>query len=87
MGTASEMPVVAMASQLLGLVLMSWFVGITAVHNALSTLILATLAFTVLAFSGSSFSQKSMYARLVDGGYWIASLVIMIACQAIFRNL
>ena len=87
MGTAGEMPVVAMASQLVGLVLMSWFVGITAVHNALLTVVLATVAFTVLAFSGSSFSQKSMYARLVDGGYWIASLVIMIVCQGIFRGM
>lgn len=87
MGTASEMPVGAMVSQLIGLILMSWFVGVTAVSNALFTVILATLAFVVLAYSGGMFAKKSNYARNVDAGYWIVSLVIMIVCQGIFRNI
>ncbi len=87
MGTASDMPVGAMVSQLIGLILMSWFVGVTAVSNALFTVILATLAFVALAYSGGMFAKKSSYARNVDAGYWIISLVIMIACQGIFRNI
>ena len=83
LGDASEMPVGAMVSQIIGLLLMSWFVGVTAVSSALFLVILATIAFTVMAYSSSSFSQKSAYARFVDAGYWIVCLVVMIAAQAI----
>ena len=84
LGAASSMPVGAMISQAIGLFLMSWFVGVTAVSNALSTVILATVAFTVLAYSGGMFGRKSAYARNVDAGYWIVCLVAMVVCQAIF---
>ncbi len=87
LGDASEMPVGAMVSQVIGLLLMSWFVGVTAVSNALLTVILATVAFTVLAYSGGMFTKKSGYARMVDAGYWLVALVIMIVCQGIFRSL
>jgi Protein of unknown function (DUF1761) len=83
LNTADKMPMLAMATQGIGLLLMSWFVGVTAGNNALWTVILATLAFTVLGFSGNAFSGKSSYARLVDAGYWIAALVIMIIVQGI----
>jgi Protein of unknown function (DUF1761) len=84
MNTADKMPVEAMVMQGVGLLLMSWFVGVTAGNNALATVILATLAFTVLGFSGNAFSGKNTYAKLVDAGYWIACLVVMIIVQGIF---
>lgn len=84
LGAASSMPVGAMMSQGIGLLLMSWFVGITAVSNALLTAILATLAFTVLAYSAGMFGRKSTYARNVDAGYWIGCLVVMVVCQGVF---
>ncbi len=84
MNTADKMPVEAMAAQGLGLLLMSWFVGVTATNNALLTVILATVAFTVLQWSGNTFSGKTAYARNVDAGYWIVSLVVMIIAQGIF---
>jgi Protein of unknown function (DUF1761) len=87
MNTAGNMPVAAMVSQGIGLLLMSWFVGVTANSNALITVILATVAFTVMAFSGNSFSGKSQYAKLVDAGYWIACLVIMIFSQGLLRGM
>ena len=87
MGTAGDMPVGAMVTQVAGLLLMSWFVGVTAASNALATVVLATLAFVVLAYSGGMFARKSPYARNVDAGYWVVSLVIMIICQAIFRSI
>jgi Protein of unknown function (DUF1761) len=87
MNTADKMPMLAMVSQSIGLLLMSWFVGVTANTNALYTVILATVAFTVLGYSGNAFSGKSSYARLVDAGYWIGCLVIMIICQGIFRGM
>jgi hypothetical protein len=87
MGSASSMPVGAMVSQAIGLFLMSWFVGVTAVSSALSTVILATLAFTVLAYSGGMFGKRPSYVRNVDAGYWIASLVIMIICEGLIRKM
>ena len=86
LGSASGMPVGAMVSQIVGLFLMSWFVGVTATSNALLTVILATVAFTVLAYSGGMFAKKSAYARNVDAGYWIICLVIMIVCQGLLRT-
>ncbi len=85
LNTADKMPIAAMVAQGVGLLLMSWFVGVTANANALYTVILATVAFTALAYSGNAFSGKSSYARLADAGYWIGCLVIMIVCQVIFR--
>lgn len=87
MGSAETMPMGAMASQGIGLLLMSWFVGVTANSNALYTVILATLAFVVLQFSGNSFSGKSDYAKYVDAGYWLASLVVMIICEGVIRKM
>ena len=87
LNTADKMPMEAMATQGIGLLLMSWFVGVTANSNALYTVILATVAFTVLQLSGNSFSGKSNYARWVDAGYWIASLVIMVIAQGLIRGM
>lgn len=84
LGAASDMPMGAMLAQIIGLFLMSWFVGVTAASNLLLTVILGTIAFTVLAYAGGMFGHKSSYARNVDAGYWIISLVIMIICQGIF---
>ena len=86
-GDASGMPIGGMVAQVIGLLLMSWFVGVTAVSNALLTVVLGTVAFTVLMYSGGLFTKKSAYARNVDAGYWLASLVIMIVCQGIFRGM
>ena len=85
MGTAAEMPVAAMIAQIVGLLLMSWFVGVTAASDALLTVILATVAFVVLAYSGGLFTRKSTYARNAEAGYWLVSLVVMIVCQGVFR--
>ncbi len=82
--TADKMPMGAMGAQALGLLLMSWFVGVTAVGDQLATVILATVAFAVLQWSGNAFSGKTVYARNVDAGYWIAALVVMVIAQGIF---
>lgn len=84
MGTANEMPVGAMVSQMAGLLLMSWLVGVGAASGDYSIAILATLAFVVLAYSGALFAKKPAYARNVEAGYWLVSLVVMIVCQGFF---
>lgn len=84
LGSASEMPVAAMATNMIGLLLLSWFVAVTAASNLLFTLILAVLAFTCLGFSGGLFIKQSGYVRMVNAGYWLVSVVVMIIVQAIF---
>ena len=84
LGGATDMPVAALVTNFIGLLLMSWFVGVTAVSSALFTVILATLAFTVLAYSGGLFTKKSAYARNVEAGFWIVALVVMFISQAVF---
>ncbi len=81
--SADKMPVGAMLAQAAGLLLMSWFVAVTAARDALATGILATLAFTALAGSGAMFSGKNAYARHVDAGFWLVALAIMIGANAI----
>ena len=84
LGSADEMPMGAMIAQMLGLLLMSWFVAVMAVHGLLMTTILGTLAFCCLAYSGSAFAKHSTYARNVNFGFWLVALVIMIIANGIF---
>ncbi|WP_424982744.1 DUF1761 domain-containing protein [Maritalea sp. S77] len=80
---ASSMPMGAMAAQIIGLIIVAWFVAAMAAQNLLLTTILAVISFTILQWSGNSFSGKSSYAKLVDAGYWLVSVIIMIAVQAV----
>ena len=84
LGNAQNMPMGAMGLQMLGLLLMSWFVAVTAASNLLLTVILGTVAFTVMGMSGAMFRRQSNYSRNVDAGYWIVALVVMIVCNGIF---
>lgn len=83
LGNATDMPMVAMATQALGLIGLAWVVAITAATNSLLTIILITISFVLLQWSGNSFTQKNNYAKMVDGGYWIAAVVVMIAVQMV----
>jgi len=84
MGSAASMPVQAMIAQAVGLFLVSWFVGVTAVTNALATAILALLGFAFLYDSGAMFAKIPTAGRLINLGYWIASFAVMVVCQGIF---
>ena len=55
LGNAQDMPMGAMVMQAVGLLLMSWFVAVTAASNLLLTVILATVAFTAMGMSGAMF--------------------------------
>lgn len=81
LGDASSMPMAAMATQALGLIALAWVVAITARTDSLLTMILITVAFLLIQYSSNTFSQKSNYAKMVDGGYLLASVVIMFLVQ------
>lgn len=86
MGTANDMPIGAMVSQAIGLLLFSWFVG--AMYGAELTIlaVLGTLAFVALALSNGLFTKKSAYARFTEAGYWIVALIIMISCHTLLGS-
>ena len=80
---ANKVPIVPMALQVIGLFLLSWFVGVTAAGEALLTLILGALAFLLLGFSGETFAGHPPAVRLVNAGYWVLALVVMILVNAV----
>ena len=79
---AGAPPVAAMMLQGLGLFLLSWFVAVTAASGALMTLLLGALAFVVLGYSGESFAEHTPAVRLINGGYWVLAVVVMILTNA-----
>ena len=84
LGTASTMPVFAMATQFGALFLLALVVGITATTNALGTAVLAILAAATFTVSGGAFVKKTGFAMAVDGGYIVGSGVLMILAQGLF---
>jgi hypothetical protein len=84
MGTAQTMPAAAMVMQFLGLLLLSWFVGVTAVESKLLTFVLAVLAFGILSASGGLFAKKPGAVVAIDFGYLISAAIVMFIAQAIF---
>ena len=80
----AKMPVPAMIVQLIGTFLLAWLVGITAVHNALATIILIILTIIALIIANGLFVSKSNYAIATEAGFVAAMAVVMIAVQGIF---
>lgn len=84
LGSAQSMPVGAMVTQVLGLLLLSWFVGVTAAESRLLTFILVVAAFCILQASGGMFTKKSGPVIGIDVGYWLVAAMTMFVAQAIF---
>ena len=83
LGSASKMPVAAMVLQAIGLFLVAWFVGVTAVGSMLATFILAVIAFGVLNASGALFVKKPNNVVLIDFAYLIVVAAVMFIAQAV----
>ena len=79
----AQMPLAAMAAQLVGTFLMATAIGATETVQDLATAVVLILAIATLQLGSALFSQKSTTAALIDGGYVVAMGVIMIAAQAI----
>jgi hypothetical protein len=84
LGSASDMPVGAMATQAIGTFLLSWIVGITAGNNALATAILIVVTIVVLMAAGGMYTKKSQTAILIESGFVVSMAVVMIVVQGIF---
>jgi hypothetical protein len=84
LGSASSMPVAAMAIQLVATFLLAWVVGVTAARNALATIILIVIMLVLFIAANGQFAKKSSYAIGVEAGFVVAMAVVMIAVQGIF---
>ncbi|MCJ8312071.1 MAG: DUF1761 domain-containing protein [Saccharospirillaceae bacterium] len=84
LGSAKDMPVFAMVTQLLGLFLFAMVIGITAQFDMLITAVFTILAICVLSLSAGGFVGKSTYALVVDAAYLFVAGVVMIVMQGIF---
>jgi hypothetical protein len=83
LGTASSMPIAAMATQLVSTFLLAILIGITAAQNALATAILILVTLAGFVMSMGLFVKKSTYAVAVDGGFIVVMGVVMIIIQGI----
>ena len=82
--SAPAMPVAAMLTQLIATFLLAWVVGVTAVQNALATVILVVATIVLIVVANGLFAKKSGYAIAVEGSFVAAMAAVMVLMQAIF---
>jgi Protein of unknown function (DUF1761) len=80
----ASMPMAAMIVQFIGTFLLAWVVGVTAVSEALFTIILIAITIMALVIANGLFIKKSNYAITVEAGFIAAMVVIMIVVQGVF---
>ena len=76
-------PLLAMGLQLTGTFLLALVVGLTEVRGDIWAALAAVAALTCLQAAGGIFSQKSLGASFVEGGFVLAMGFLMIAAQAL----
>ena len=76
-------PVAAMMMHFGGMVLLSWFVGVMAQADMLATTVLLTIAVAVLGYATDGYLKIRTDGKLINAGFWIATIAIMIAAQAL----
>jgi len=76
-------PVAAMAMHFSGMVLLSWFVGIMAQVGMLATTMLLMIAIAVLGYATDGYLKIRTDGKLINAGYWILTVMIMVAAQAL----
>jgi len=73
----------ALIVQAVGVFLLAWAVGVTAVANSPVVVVIFVLAFAVLTIASGLFSRKSAYAIATEAGFIVAMAVVMIMAQQI----
>lgn len=76
-------PVAAMAMHFSGMVLLNWFVGIMAREGLLATTLLLMIAGTIIGYGTDGYLKIRPEGKLINAGYWIVSVVVMIAAQVL----
>lgn len=78
----STMP--AMIAQGVGTFLLAWVIGITETTDALAFAILIALTMATLIKANGLWTNKSKYAIIVESGFILAMVVVMILAHVIF---
>jgi len=79
-----EIPMMAMITQVLGTLGLSWLIGITASSNSFLTALLILVMLMLLIVSNGKYAQKSNVAVSIEAAYIFMMGLIMLACQAVF---
>ncbi|WP_421858311.1 DUF1761 domain-containing protein [Oricola sp.] len=79
----NPMRAAAKASQVAGLLLVSWFTGIMVAHDQLFAFVLAVAGYSVLKGSSSLFANKSGTVIAIDFSYWVLAAVIMVLAHTL----
>jgi hypothetical protein len=75
LGTMSSIPKGTMATQVVGLIGISW-VG-TLLSGSLWTWALVIVAFGILNFTGGLFAKRGMAANWIDAGYLVSAGIVI----------
>ncbi|MGC6496505.1 MAG: DUF1761 domain-containing protein [Candidatus Puniceispirillaceae bacterium] len=75
--------VVPMLCQIGGLFLLSLFVGVSIEVPALLLLLLGAISFLLLGYSGESFAGHPIAVRLINAGYWMMALMVLVLVHAL----
>ena len=83
MDYTDQPPVAALAMHFGGMVLLSWFVGVMAQADMLAATMLLTIAIAVLGYATDGYLKIRTDGKLINAGYWIVMIAIMVAAQAL----
>ena len=73
----------AMVTQVVATFLLAWVIGLTETMQDLSLAILIALTIASIIKANGLFSQKSRYAIMVEAGFVLVMVVVMIATHAV----
>jgi len=73
----------AMVAQAVGTLLLAWVIGITAATDSILIAILIAITISVLIKANGLFGQKGKAAIMVEAGYVIAMVAVMIVAHAL----
>ena len=76
-------PAAAMAMHFIGMVLLSWFVAIMAREELMAATVLFMIAGAVLGYATDGYLKIRTEGKLINAGYWMAMVLIMMAAQAL----
>ena len=74
----------AMGQQILALLLVSWFVAVCIAVAMPALVVLGLISFVVLHYAGEGFARHSPAVKLINGGYWIAAVLVMLFVHLLF---
>jgi F0F1-type ATP synthase membrane subunit c/vacuolar-type H+-ATPase subunit K len=83
LGSASEMPVKAMVTQLFGTFLLAWVVGVAMVNSDYALAILVAVTLSAFIRSSGLYSKKSYYAIMVESVFMLTMVAVMLLTHTV----